>query len=193
MRLSEAGTGDEADRVIENRLKEYERCDRGDEGDQEQHPGSQRDPSVGVQASATTCDHYDLMARDRQVARRVGTHLVVPCEREVDVREAVLVAALTQEGDRIPHLELARLRGNPLVRITEHILHAHARTPLLAGNTSLPIPITSNLIANQRPERLELVTQLVQALGHQVIARELEVEEVREVTRRERPDVALVG
>src|SRR5512133_993516 len=49
------------------------------------------------------------------------------------------------------------------------------------------------LIANQRPERLELVTQLVQALGHQVIARELEVEEVGEVTRRERPDVALVG
>jgi response regulator NasT len=49
------------------------------------------------------------------------------------------------------------------------------------------------LIANQRPERLELVTQLVQALGHQVIARELEVGEVGEVTRRERPDVALVG
>lgn len=49
------------------------------------------------------------------------------------------------------------------------------------------------LIANQRPERLELVTQLVQALGHQVIARELEVEEVGEVTQRERPDVALVG
>jgi response regulator NasT len=49
------------------------------------------------------------------------------------------------------------------------------------------------LIANQRPDRLELVTQLVEALGHQVIARELEVEEVGEVTRRERPDVALVG
>ena len=49
------------------------------------------------------------------------------------------------------------------------------------------------LIANQRPERLELVTQLVQALGHEVIARELEVGEVGEVTRRERPDVALVG
>jgi AmiR/NasT family two-component response regulator len=49
------------------------------------------------------------------------------------------------------------------------------------------------LIANQRPERLELVTRLVQALGHEVIARELEVGEVGEVTRRERPDVALVG
>ena len=49
------------------------------------------------------------------------------------------------------------------------------------------------LIANQRPERLQLVTQLVQELGHQVIARELEVAEVGEVTRRERPDVALVG
>jgi two-component system, response regulator / RNA-binding antiterminator len=49
------------------------------------------------------------------------------------------------------------------------------------------------LIANQRPERLELVTQAVQALGHDVVARELEVTEVGEVTRRERPDVALVG
>ena len=49
------------------------------------------------------------------------------------------------------------------------------------------------LIANQRAERLELVTQLVQALGHQVIARELEVGEVGDVTRREQPDVALVG
>jgi response regulator NasT len=49
------------------------------------------------------------------------------------------------------------------------------------------------LIANQLPERLELVTNLVQKLGHEVVARELEVEEVGEVTRRERPDVALVG
>lgn len=49
------------------------------------------------------------------------------------------------------------------------------------------------LIANQRPERLELVTKLVEALGHQVIARQLEVREVGEVTRRQRPDVALVG
>lgn len=49
------------------------------------------------------------------------------------------------------------------------------------------------LIANQRPERLQLVTNLVQKLGHEVVARELEVEEVGEVTRRERPDVALVG
>ena len=49
------------------------------------------------------------------------------------------------------------------------------------------------LIANQRPQALDLVTNLVQALGHDVVARELEVEDVGELTRRERPDVALVG
>jgi response regulator NasT len=49
------------------------------------------------------------------------------------------------------------------------------------------------LIANQQPQRLDTVTQVVQALGHAVIARELEVGKVAEVTRRERPDVALVG
>ena len=31
------------------------------------------------------------------------------------------------------------------------------------------------------------------ALGHEVIAREIEVEDVGAVTARERPDVALVG
>jgi hypothetical protein len=33
----------------------------------------------------------------------------------------------------------------------------------------------------------------VVALGHEVIAREIEVEDVGPVTARERPDVALVG
>jgi response regulator NasT len=49
------------------------------------------------------------------------------------------------------------------------------------------------LIANQRPERLELLAQVVAGLGHEVIAREIRVEEVAAVTARERPDVALVG
>jgi AmiR/NasT family two-component response regulator len=49
------------------------------------------------------------------------------------------------------------------------------------------------LIANERKDRLELVVPIVVALGHEVIAREIEVEDVGEVTARERPDVALVG
>jgi AmiR/NasT family two-component response regulator len=49
------------------------------------------------------------------------------------------------------------------------------------------------LIANERKDRLELVVPIVVALGHEVIAREVEVEDVGAVTARERPDVALVG
>jgi AmiR/NasT family two-component response regulator len=49
------------------------------------------------------------------------------------------------------------------------------------------------LIANERKDRLALVAPIVAALGHEVIAREIEVDEVGQVTARERPDVALVG
>ena len=49
------------------------------------------------------------------------------------------------------------------------------------------------LIANERKDRLALVASAVVALGHEVIAREIEVEDVAAVTARERPDVALVG
>src|SRR5258705_13102931 len=49
------------------------------------------------------------------------------------------------------------------------------------------------LIANERKDRLALVAPLVAQLGHEVIAREIDVEDVGPVTARERPDVALVG
>lgn len=49
------------------------------------------------------------------------------------------------------------------------------------------------LIANERKDRLALVAPIVIALGHEVIAREIDVEDVGAVTARERPDVALVG
>src|SRR5512133_841807 len=49
------------------------------------------------------------------------------------------------------------------------------------------------LIANERSDRLALVAPIVAALGHEVIAREIEGEDVGPVTARERPDVALVG
>jgi AmiR/NasT family two-component response regulator len=49
------------------------------------------------------------------------------------------------------------------------------------------------LIANERRDRLELLAQVVTGLGHEVIAREIDVEEVAASTSREHPDVALVG
>jgi response regulator NasT len=56
-----------------------------------------------------------------------------------------------------------------------------------------PVEHLRVLIANERADRLERVAQIVGGLGHEVIARELEVAEVGLVTREERPDVALVG
>jgi response regulator NasT len=49
------------------------------------------------------------------------------------------------------------------------------------------------LIANERKDRLAVVAPIVAALGHEVVAREITVEDVGVVTARERPDVALVG
>ena len=49
------------------------------------------------------------------------------------------------------------------------------------------------LIANERRDRLELLAQVVTGLGHEVIAREIDVKEVGPVTAKEHPDVALVG
>jgi AmiR/NasT family two-component response regulator len=60
--------------------------------------------------------------------------------------------------------------------------------PLTDGTEHLRV-----LIANERADRLALVAQIVVALGHEVIAREIDVEDVGSVTARERPDVALVG
>ena len=49
------------------------------------------------------------------------------------------------------------------------------------------------MIANERRDRLAVVTHTVAALGHEVIARELDVANAGAVTARERPDIALVG
>jgi AmiR/NasT family two-component response regulator len=49
------------------------------------------------------------------------------------------------------------------------------------------------LIANEREDRLAVVAPIVASLGHEVIAREIDVDDVGPVTARERPDVALVG
>jgi AmiR/NasT family two-component response regulator len=49
------------------------------------------------------------------------------------------------------------------------------------------------LIANERTDRLELLGGVVASLGHEVVARVVDVRQVGAVTAREHPDVALVG
>ena len=49
------------------------------------------------------------------------------------------------------------------------------------------------LIANEQPQRLAVLTQLLAGLGHIVVAGSVEVEEIGATTRREHPDVALVA
>jgi two-component system, response regulator / RNA-binding antiterminator len=49
------------------------------------------------------------------------------------------------------------------------------------------------LIANERQDRLALVAPIVAGLGHEVVARQIDIEDVGAVTAHERPDVALVG
>ncbi len=60
--------------------------------------------------------------------------------------------------------------------------------PLTDGTDRLRV-----LIANERKDRLARVASIVIALGHEVIAREIDAERIGSVTARERPDVALVG
>jgi AmiR/NasT family two-component response regulator len=49
------------------------------------------------------------------------------------------------------------------------------------------------LIANERADRLADVGAIVTALGHEVIAQEVDVADVGPATKREHPDVALIG
>jgi hypothetical protein len=49
------------------------------------------------------------------------------------------------------------------------------------------------LISNEKRDRLELLANVVVGLGHEVIAREIYVNQVGAATARELPDVGLVG
>jgi len=49
------------------------------------------------------------------------------------------------------------------------------------------------LIANEREDRLVNVQRMVESIGHHVITPQIEVEDVGEFTRVEKPDVAIVG
>src|SRR5207237_3253456 len=69
----------------------------------------------------------------------------------------------------------------------------HLGSPPIRAMTETEISHLRVLIANERRDRLELLAKVVAGLGHEVIAREIDVREVGAVTARERPDVALVG
>ena len=49
------------------------------------------------------------------------------------------------------------------------------------------------LVANERQDRLANVAAIVAGMGHEVLAPQIDVDEVGPVTAREQPDVALVG
>ena len=61
---------------------------------------------------------------------------------------------------------------------------------MVSGSETTPLRI---LIANERRDRLELLAQVVGGLGHEVVAVEVDVEQVGATTTQEHPDVALVG
>ena len=49
------------------------------------------------------------------------------------------------------------------------------------------------LVANERDERLNRITTLVELLGHEIVARSLEIEDVGALSRQTGAEVALVG
>jgi len=63
-----------------------------------------------------------------------------------------------------------------------------AEPPYAEGTEDLRV-----LIANERPERLAIITGILTGLGHVVVAAGVDAEGIGEATRRERPDVALVA
>ena len=61
---------------------------------------------------------------------------------------------------------------------------------MVGGSEITPLRV---LIANERRDRLELLAQVVGGLGHEVVAVEIDVNEVGTATMQQHPDVALVG
>jgi AmiR/NasT family two-component response regulator len=49
------------------------------------------------------------------------------------------------------------------------------------------------LVANEHPDRLTQLCGIVSAMGHEIVARDLNVEDAGPLTERTQPDIALVG
>jgi response regulator NasT len=56
-----------------------------------------------------------------------------------------------------------------------------------------PVEPLRVLIANENPEHVPIITAVVTGLGHTIVAAAVDLDEIGPVTRRELPDVALVG
>jgi two-component system, response regulator / RNA-binding antiterminator len=112
-------------------------------------------------------------------------------------RARLLASANRARGESTPCTSNAERQLTPASRVERRVLYHR----IYGENPSKSFEIMSSretqhlrvLIANERRDRLALVAPIVAALGHEVIAREIEVDEVGPVTARERPDVALVG
>jgi AmiR/NasT family two-component response regulator len=65
--------------------------------------------------------------------------------------------------------------------------------PLRADDVTSSYGSLRVLVANEREDRVGRVTEIVLALGHTVVVGSTNVAEVGDMTRREAPDVALVG
>ena len=65
--------------------------------------------------------------------------------------------------------------------------------PKLELSTDLHDQSLRVLIANERKDRLALITDVLTGLGHVVVAAGIEVEQIGPITRSEHPDVALVA
>jgi response regulator NasT len=69
-------------------------------------------------------------------------------------------------------------------------LHPFFQASLMASEQTEPLRV---FIANEQNERLDAITRIVQKLGHDVVARNISIDQVGAQTRVELPDVALVG
>jgi response regulator NasT len=68
--------------------------------------------------------------------------------------------------------------------------------PLVEHGASVAIEVPVRLrilLANERRDRLNLLAEVIDGMGHEVVGREIDVNAVGALTARMRPDVAIVG
>jgi two-component system, response regulator / RNA-binding antiterminator len=94
-------------------------------------------------------------------------------------------AAASREGRE---LEIDDLRQAPRATVRNFGMTGDDMNTLADDGRHLRV-----LIANERPERLGILAEVVTRLGHLVVVREVDIKGIAAVTARERPDVALVA
>jgi two-component system, response regulator / RNA-binding antiterminator len=75
-----------------------------------------------------------------------------------------------------------------MTQAPEHPLVEHGAPVAMEGQVRLRI-----LLANERRDRLDLLAEVIDGMGHDVVGREIDVKAVGALTARIRPDVAIVG